>query len=127
MKIRSEDRDNCLSFVITTRKPRGGEADLHEGVSFQRDQRESPLNRIKIILCLQYDSNLYYVAILGSIHLCIGSNQISQPDQTSFGSNWSSLCFWNDPNPLRNVEAVATCQNQKKCSQQNQSILPHFS
>ena len=53
------------------------------------------------------------IAIFGSIHLRIGSNQISQPDQTSFGSNWSSLCFWNDPNPLRNVEAVAMCRNQK--------------
>ena len=50
------------------------------------------------------------VAILGSIHLRIGSNQISQPDQRSFGSNRSSLCFWNEPNPLRNVEAVAVCR-----------------
>ena len=56
-------------------------------------------------MCLQYDSNLYYVAIFGSIHFRIGSNQISQPDQTSFGPNWSSLGFWNEPNPLRNVEA----------------------
>ena len=52
------------------------------------------------------------VAILGSIHLRIGSNQISQPAQTLLGSNWSSLCFWNEPNPLRNVEAVAMCRNQ---------------
>ena len=52
------------------------------------------------------------VAILGSIHLRIGSNEISQPDQTSFGSSLSSLCFWNESNPLRNVEAVAMYRNQ---------------